>query len=80
MTVSYKPKQYYLKPEPPVPPSENEGSKVKVYWKKDDKKLGQMNANNMHHHDAIIAVQSDLLASGEGYNVPVLALIQGGKA
>lgn len=55
---------------------------MKVYFKKDDGKLGMIlvSGENIDHRDAILEVQEALVASGEGYNKPVLALIQGGKA
>ncbi len=53
-----------------------------VYYRKQDGKLGKAEAGKdeyPHHHDAIIAVQELLIAEGVGYDMPVLALIIGGK-
>lgn len=53
----------------------------RVYHRKDDGKLGQVNVSGEGTDvaDAILEVKELLVGSGVGYNEPVLALVQGGK-
>lgn len=50
---------------------------MNVYYKKNDGSLGNFNSLQTNHADAILDVCEELVASGEGYNKPVLAVIEG---
>ncbi len=52
---------------------------MNVYFKKDDGELGMIHVDCEDHAEAILEVCESLVTSGEGYNKPVLAVINGGK-
>lgn len=59
---------------------EAEGSTINVYYRKDDKSLGQFKLEGVDSHkDAILAAKEALVAEGSCLtNIAVLAVITGG--
>jgi hypothetical protein len=54
------------------------GAPLRVYWKNQHGSLAQMDVESDDHEEAIIATKETLVDVGEGYNDPVLAVIEGG--
>lgn len=52
---------------------------MNVYFRNKEGKLGMFESPEKDHRDAILEVCEALVTSGEGYNEPVLAVINGGK-
>lgn len=56
-----------------------EPTPIRVYFRRNDGKLGQINAAALEHEDAILAVKESMVANNQGWNAPVLAVINGGR-
>lgn len=81
--MDYRPRSYYKKAAEPAKPVLPPEADYNVYFRDNEGKLGQMNVNANDapdHAEAILLVQEGLVASGEGWNAPVLVSIKGGKA
>lgn len=56
-----------------------ESTPMNVYFRRDDGKLGQTKVAAEDHEEAILATKEHLVGTNEGWNAPVLAVINGGK-
>lgn len=54
-------------------------NKYFIYHRKNDRTIGHAEVVTTSHAEAIVEMQEALVADGVGYNMPVLALITGGK-
>jgi hypothetical protein len=77
--MNFKPSNFVAVPTPLVAFVEQVVGKIAVYFRRDDGKLGQINVGTQDEQEAILEVKEALVASGEGWNAPVLAFIKGGK-
>lgn len=56
-----------------------EPTPLNVYFKRDSGKLGHITLSVEDHEEAILATKEHLVGTNEGWNAPVLAVINGGK-
>lgn len=55
-------------------------SKFRVYWRSVGNKLSRMDVGTEDHEEGILSVKEHLVASGEGFNGAVLAVVGGNNA